>query len=140
MHAHLAASGTKVPFICLAVVLLLPYLLATYGGYYRKKTLGVMENHNPRAQAARLDFVPIWQCRAFIGAMLPSCPDCGQERLHPEDVHDAGEVVGEHVQGHLGSHLWQAFHQEVGCSHPHLERAEGRYCHGNVLALWGRTV
>ncbi len=55
MHAHLAASTTKVPFICLAVVLLLPYLLATYGGYYRKKTLGVMDNDNPRAQAARLD-------------------------------------------------------------------------------------
>jgi uncharacterized MAPEG superfamily protein len=35
--------------------MLLPYLLATYGGYYRKKTLGVMDNQNPRAQAARLD-------------------------------------------------------------------------------------
>jgi uncharacterized MAPEG superfamily protein len=45
----------KVPFICLALVLLIPYLLATYGGYYRKKTLGVMDNQNPRAQAARLD-------------------------------------------------------------------------------------
>jgi uncharacterized MAPEG superfamily protein len=55
MHAHLAESGTKVPFVCLAIILLLPYLLATYGGYYRKKTLGVMDNHNPRAQAARLD-------------------------------------------------------------------------------------
>jgi uncharacterized MAPEG superfamily protein len=55
MHAHLATSGAKVPFVCLAIVLLLPYLLATYGGYYRKKTLGKMDNHNPRAQAARLD-------------------------------------------------------------------------------------
>jgi uncharacterized MAPEG superfamily protein len=45
----------KVPFVCLALVLLIPYLLATYGGYYRKKTLGVMDNENPRAQAARLD-------------------------------------------------------------------------------------
>jgi uncharacterized MAPEG superfamily protein len=45
----------RVPFVCLAVVLLIPYLLATYGGYYRKKTLGAMDNDNPRAQAARLD-------------------------------------------------------------------------------------
>jgi len=55
MHAHLGESGMRALFVCLAVVLLLPYLLATYGGYYRKKTLGVMDNDNPRAQAARLD-------------------------------------------------------------------------------------
>lgn len=55
MHEHLLGAGTKVPFICLAIVLLLPYLLATYGGYYRKRTLGTMDNQNPRAQAARLD-------------------------------------------------------------------------------------
>ncbi len=45
----------KVPFVCLAIVLLMPYALAAYGGYYRKKSLGVMDNENPRAQAARLD-------------------------------------------------------------------------------------
>jgi uncharacterized MAPEG superfamily protein len=45
----------KVPFVCLALVLLLPYLLAAYGGYYRKKSLGVLDNDNPRSQAARLD-------------------------------------------------------------------------------------
>lgn len=45
----------KIPFICLALVLLIPYLLATYGGYYRKKMFGSMDNTNPRAQAARLD-------------------------------------------------------------------------------------
>jgi uncharacterized MAPEG superfamily protein len=55
MPEHLPGSMTKVPFVCLAIVMLLPYLLATYGGYYRKKTLGVMDNQNPRAQAARLD-------------------------------------------------------------------------------------
>ena len=55
MPEHLPGSMTKVPFVCLAIILLLPYLLATYGGYYRKKTLGVMDNQNPRAQAARLD-------------------------------------------------------------------------------------
>jgi uncharacterized MAPEG superfamily protein len=45
----------KVPFVCLALVLLLPYLLASYGAYYRKKSLGVIDNDNPRAQAARLN-------------------------------------------------------------------------------------
>jgi uncharacterized MAPEG superfamily protein len=56
MHEHLLGGpGMKVPFVCLALVLLLPYLLATYGGYYRKKTFGAMDNQNPRAQAARLD-------------------------------------------------------------------------------------
>jgi uncharacterized MAPEG superfamily protein len=45
----------KVPFVCLGIVLLLPYLLAAYGGYYRQKSLGVLDNENPRAQAARLD-------------------------------------------------------------------------------------
>jgi uncharacterized MAPEG superfamily protein len=45
----------KLPFVCLALVLLLPYLLATYGGYYRKKSFGAMDNRNPRAQAAQLD-------------------------------------------------------------------------------------
>jgi uncharacterized MAPEG superfamily protein len=56
MHEHVVGgSGMKIPLICLACVLLLPYLLASYGGYYRKKTLGVMDNQNPRAQAARLD-------------------------------------------------------------------------------------
>src|SRR5580692_8541736 len=45
----------KVPFVCLALVLLLPYLLASYGAYYRKKSLGAADNDNPRAQAARLD-------------------------------------------------------------------------------------
>jgi uncharacterized MAPEG superfamily protein len=45
----------RIPLVCLALVLLLPYLLASYGAYYRRKSLGVMDNANPRAQAARLD-------------------------------------------------------------------------------------
>jgi uncharacterized MAPEG superfamily protein len=39
---------------CSAFVVLIPYLLAAYGGYYRKKSFGVMDNVNPRIQAARL--------------------------------------------------------------------------------------
>jgi uncharacterized MAPEG superfamily protein len=42
--AHVGAV-MKIPFICLALVLLIPYLLAAYGGYYS----------NPRAQAAQLE-------------------------------------------------------------------------------------
>ena len=56
--------------------------------------------------------------------MRPSCADCREERLYPNDIHDAREIVGEHVQGHLGRNLGQSLHQKVGCSHPHLERAE----------------
>lgn len=45
----------KIPFVCLALILLIPYLLAAYGGYYRKRAFGTMDNANPRAQAAQLD-------------------------------------------------------------------------------------
>lgn len=40
---------------CVVAVILLPYPLATYGLIYRQKTLGVIDNDNPRAQAAELD-------------------------------------------------------------------------------------
>ena len=29
------------------------------------------------------------------------------------------------MQRHLGGHPWQRLHQEVGCAHPGLDRAEG---------------
>lgn len=40
-------------------------------------------------------------------------------------VHDAREVVGQHVQRHLGGNPWQRLHQEVRSSHPGFDRAEG---------------
>lgn len=40
---------------CSAFAVLIPYLLAAYGGYYRKKCFGVMDNVNPRIQAAQLE-------------------------------------------------------------------------------------
>ena len=40
----------------------------------------------------------------------PSRLDRRDEELHAEDVHDPGEIVGEHVQGHLGGNLRQALH------------------------------
>ena len=54
-----------------------------------------------------------------------TCPHRRQERLDAHDVHDAREVVGQYVQGHLGSDPGQRLHQEVGCAHPSLDRAEG---------------
>jgi uncharacterized MAPEG superfamily protein len=43
------------PFWCLFAVLLLPLFLAFAGGYYRGKSFGAADNHNPRAQAAKLE-------------------------------------------------------------------------------------
>ncbi len=34
----------------------------------------------------------------------------GHQRLNAHDVHDSREIVGEHVQRHLGGDLWQALH------------------------------
>src|SRR5262252_5967633 len=61
--------------------------------------------------------------RFFSGARL--CPDCRHERLNAEDVHNAREIIGQYVQGHLGGDPRQRLHQEVRCTHPHLERGEG---------------
>jgi len=32
------------------------------------------------------------------------CPHCRDERLDAEDLHDAREIVGQYMQGHLGCH------------------------------------
>src|SRR5258707_7186271 len=67
-----------------------------------------------------------WWCREYGRAdAQPSRPDRRHERLHADDVHDPREIVGEHVQCHLGRNLRQALHQKVRRAHPHLERAEG---------------
>src|SRR5215813_8966874 len=47
-------------------------------------------------------------CRDFGGPMPPSCADCREERLYPNDIHDAREIVGENVQGYLGRNLGQS--------------------------------
>ena len=61
--------------------------------------------------------------RPQIGGAL--CPHRRHERLNTHDVHDAGEIVGEYVQRHFAGYPWQRLHQEVGGSHPGLDRAEG---------------
>src|SRR6516165_12205030 len=52
------------------------------------------------------------------------CLDRCDQRSGPHDVDDAREIVGEDMERHLGGHAWQSLHQEVGCSHPRLERPE----------------
>src|SRR5215475_7251558 len=54
------------------------------------------------------------------GLRLDRC----DQRSGPHDVDDAGEIVGEDVERHFSGHAWQPLHQEVGCSHPRLERPE----------------
>ena len=43
------------PFWCLLAAVLIPYLLAGLGGYFKTKQFGSVDNHNPRAQAALLE-------------------------------------------------------------------------------------
>ena len=40
----------------------------------------------------------------------PSRLDRRDEGLHAEDVHDPGEIIGEHVQGYFGRNLRQGLH------------------------------
>jgi hypothetical protein len=47
-----------------------------------------------------------------------------KHRTHSIEFKRPGEIVGEHVQRHLGSDLGQTFHQEVGRPHPHLQCTE----------------
>src|SRR5665811_1980188 len=53
-----------------------------------------------------------------------SSPDRGQEWFDTDDVHNAREVVGKHVERHLSRHFGQRLHQKVRRPHPHLQRAK----------------
>src|SRR5208283_226103 len=66
---------------------------------------------------------------AQFSAHLPDtfgdlCPYCRDERSRLYDIHNARKIVGEHVQRPLSGYAWQRLHQEVGCSHPGLDRSE----------------
>jgi hypothetical protein len=52
--------------------------------------------------------------------------------LDTDDVHYTCEIIGKHVQCHLGGDLPQALHQKVRSTHPHLERRE-RMLHGTRI-------
>jgi 17 kDa outer membrane surface antigen len=66
-----------------------------------------------RSFPATLDFVllgPLGHCRTVCATATKACSHCCQKRLHTNDVYHPCEIVGEDVQSHLGSKLWQAFH------------------------------
>ena len=53
-----------------------------------------------------------------------SHPHRRDERLHADDIHDASQIISEHVQRHLGRYILQPLHQEVCRAHAHLQRPE----------------
>ena len=65
--------------------------------------------------SSREDFVNGLLCRAH----------CRGQRADAHDVHDALEIIGQHVQGHFGADPFERLHLEVGRSHPGLDGPEG---------------
>jgi uncharacterized MAPEG superfamily protein len=79
------------PVLCVALVMLIPYVLATCGAVYRKKSFGVVDNANPRAQAARLEAVGAriyasqqnaWEAATLFTASMLSARLAGVESSH----------------------------------------------------------
>jgi uncharacterized MAPEG superfamily protein len=52
------------PFWCLLAAVLIPYVLAMTGGYFRMKQFGSVDNKHPRAQAAALEGAGARACAA----------------------------------------------------------------------------
>ena len=48
-----------------------------------------------------------------------------KECLDPEDLDHSFHIVGQNVEAHLGSDLFESPGQEVGTAHPRLEGSEG---------------
>ena len=44
-----------IPFWCLVVAILIPYVLAGVGGYYKTRQFDQLDNHEPRTQALHLE-------------------------------------------------------------------------------------
>ena len=80
-----------------------------------------------RTDARTLAAVPQWAAQCLgTRVMAPLLSrDCSNQRLDANDVHDAGEIVGEDVQGHLARDTRQRLHQEVHRAHARLDRREG---------------
>jgi uncharacterized MAPEG superfamily protein len=51
------SNDMTIPFWCLFISIIIPYPLATLGGYFRRKQLGALDNHYPRIQSSRLEGV-----------------------------------------------------------------------------------
>src|SRR6516162_10734071 len=87
--------------------------------------LGRVETCAIRGNRAAVRHCQCWTDRIADSRRLTAYSDCCDQTAWSHDVDDAGEIIGEHVQCHLGSDAWQCLHEEVGCSHPGLDRAEG---------------
>ncbi len=46
------------------------------------------------------------------------------QRADADDIHDTFEIIGQHVQCHLGADLLQRLHLEVGIAHPVFDGPE----------------
>ena len=66
------------PFRCLLVIAVLPYVLASLGGYFRLRQLGSLDNNHPRIQATRLEGIAArawaaqanaWEALAVFGVV-----------------------------------------------------------------------
>ena len=64
-------------------------------------------------------------CRRLILAdRLGSGRNGGQKSPNPDQGDHALDVIGEHVECHLGAHVSEPAHPEVRRAHPGLDRAE----------------
>lgn len=77
-----------------------------------------------RRSYCRLGRVSDPNSRSRTAKRLGSRPDRLKQSYDAEDAHHSFEVVGEHMKAHLSAHPRQGFGQEVGTSHPVLERSE----------------
>ena len=61
-----------------------------------------------------------------IGILDPrdSGHDRSDQQPDPEDIHDAGQIIGEDREGHFGGYLRERFGQEVRRSHAGFHRPE----------------
>jgi hypothetical protein len=50
-------------------------------------------------------------------------PDSRHQGLDADDVHDPGEIIGQHCERYLGADILQPLHQKVGRAHAHLDGA-----------------
>jgi len=65
------------------------------------------------------------QLSAYFSTGAPSGSNCDIVRCPRHGSFTPESGVGQYMQRHLGGNLWQRLHQEMGCTHPGLDRAEG---------------
>ncbi len=114
----------------------MPVCLVAVGDQHAAAVMNLLHRALDRAELGRVGLVldgvnqRVTTNARRIGIGKQSQPnslrsDCCDQTARSHDVYDAGEIIGEHVQCHLGGHARQRLHYEVGCSDPGLDRAEG---------------